>query len=328
MADDTILDIDDTGAPGRKLQDARIILEALDFPRAQLNDRSALTLLALLDMRPAKSWQDAQAPLIGITPIMKWAQAHYGVTYAPNSRESFRKDTMHHFAEAALAVQNPDQPGRATNSPKWCYQIEPRAFELLRHFGTDTWDTQLAAYKQERQGLRLRYAKGREMQLIPVVIGEGQEVKLSPGKHSELIKDIIEKFGGRYAPAGKVLYVGDTGDKWGYFNTEALKQLGVTVDSHGKMPDVVIHDEARNWLLLIESVTSRGPVDGKRHDELARLFSGATAGLVYVTAFPTRRDMARYLSEISWETEVWVAEAPDHLIHFDGKRYLGPYDKI
>ncbi len=106
---------------------------------------------------------------------------------------------------------------------------------------------------------------------------------------------------------------------------ETAISLTEMVDSHGKMPDVFIHDQARNWLLLIESVTSRGPVDGKRHDELARLFRGSTAGLVYVTAFPTRRDMARYLSEISWETEVWVAEAPDHLIHFDGKRYLGPY---
>lgn len=119
---------------------------------------------------------------------------------------------------------------------------------------------------------------------------------------------------------------GDTGDKWGYSDAALLSDLDVDVDSHGKMPDVVLYDAERNWLLLVESVTSHGPVDGKRHAELAQLFSGAKAGLVYVTAFPTRSIMARYLGEIAWETEVWVAEAPSHLIHFDGERFLGPYD--
>ena len=107
-----------------------------------------------------------------------------------------------------------------------------------------------------------------------------------------------------------------------------LCKLGVTVDAHGKMPDVVIYYPDRNWLLLVESVTSHGPVNGKRHDELAHLFSGSSAGLVYVTAFPSRALMARYLAEIAWETEVWVAEAPSHLIHFNGDRFLGPYDNI
>lgn len=327
MADQTILDLDDSGERGRKLRQARAVLEALDFPRGQLNDRTALSLLALIDLRPEQSWQDAKSPLIGITPIMKWCEVHYEVIYAPNSRETFRKESVQPFVEAALAVQNPDKPDRATNSPKWCYQIAPDAFELLRTFGTGDWAAHLTAYKQERQGLRLRYAKEREMQKVPVGIGEGKEIKLSPGKHSELIKGIIEEFGRRYAPGGKVIYVGDTGDKWGYFDTDLLEQLGVMVDSHGKMPDVVIYDQTRDWLLLIESVASSGAVTGKRHDELARSFKNATTGLVYVTAFPTRREMARYLSDISWETEVWVAEAPDHLIHFDGKRYLGPYVK-
>src|SRR4051812_41094114 len=134
MADQTILDIDDTSERGRKLREARTILEILDFPRAQLNDRSALTLLALLDMRPDTPWKDALAPLIGITPIMDWSRNHYGVTYAPNTRETFRRQTMHQFVEAVLAVQNPDKLDRPVNSPKWCYQIEPRALDLLGTF--------------------------------------------------------------------------------------------------------------------------------------------------------------------------------------------------
>jgi hypothetical protein len=160
---------------------------------------------------------------------------------------------------------------------------------------------------------------------VPVEIAPGREIKLSPGEHSELIRAVIEDFAPRFAPGAVPIYAGDTGEKWGYFDPVLLATLGVKVDAHGKMPDVVLHHPARNWLLLVESVTSHGPVDGKRHAELAKLFAGAKAGLVYVTAFPNRVVMGRYLGEIAWETEVWVADAPSHLIHFDGERFLGPY---
>lgn len=118
--------------------------------------------------------------------------------------------------------------------------------------------------------------------------------------------------------------IGDTGKKWGFFNRELLTSLGVEVDDHGKMPDVVIYYRPQQWLLLIESVTSHGPIDGKRYDELSQLFSTTSCGLVYVSAFPTKRIMNRYLPVISWETEVWIADAPSHLIHFNGLRFLGP----
>jgi len=124
-----------------------------------------------------------------------------------------------------------------------------------------------------------------------------------------------------------LIYVGDTGEKWGYFDAVLLSKLGVSVDAHGKMPDVVLYYPERNWLLLIESVTSHGPVDGKRHTELSQLFASATSGLVYVTAFPNRAIMSRYVGAIAWETEVWVADASSHLIHFNGERFLGPHTR-
>ncbi len=112
-----------------------------------------------------------------------------------------------------------------------------------------------------------------------------------------------------------------------YFDKEGLANLGVTIESHGKIPDVIIHYTEKNWLVLIEAVTSHGPIDGKRKDELKRLFSNSHAGLVFVTAFLTRGAMVRYLQEISWETEVWVADHPTHLIHFNGDRFLGPHEE-
>jgi hypothetical protein len=307
------------------IEAAQRIIIALGLPRAQRNERSALSLLALLNITPGKTWADAENPLVGITPIMDWAREHYGKEYAPNTRETFRRQTMHQFCDAGIALYNPDKPGRPVNSPKAVYQIEPVALALLRTFGSPAWHDRLAAYLAERETLIACYAKERGQNRVPVEIAPGNKITLSPGEHSELIQAIIENFAPRFAPGGVLVYAGDTGDKWGYFDAPLLTELGVNIDSHGKMPDVVLHYTAKNWLLLIESVTSHGPVDGKRHIELAKLFTGSTAGLVYVTAFPNRTAMSRYLGEIAWETEVWVADAPSHLIHFNGERFLGPY---
>ncbi|EER5061536.1 restriction endonuclease [Escherichia coli] len=307
------------------IEAAQQIIASLGLPRAQQNERSALCLLALLNLTPGKAWADAENPLVGITPIMNWVREHYGKVYAPNTRETFRRQSMHQFCAAGVALYNPDKPDRPVNSPKAVYQIEPTALSMLRTFGTPAWHDSLARYLAGRETLITRYAKEREQNRIPVEIAAGQQITLSPGEHSELIRAIIEDFAPRFAPGSVLVYAGDTGEKWGYFDAPLLAGLGVNVDSHGKMPDVVLHFTAKNWLLLVESVTSHGPVDGKRHAELARLFAGSTAGLVYVTAFPNRSIMGRYLGEIAWETEVWVADAPSHLIHFNGVRFLGPY---
>ncbi len=161
--------------------------------------------------------------------------------------------------------------------------------------------------------------------MIPLRI-RSESFTLTPGAHSLLIKAIIEEFGPRFTPGAEVLYIGDTGSKIAHFYAEGFAALGLALDMHGKFPDVVLHYQEMNWLLLIEAVTSHGPVDAKRHVELKALFSQANAGLVYVTAFPNRQVMARYLPEISWETEVWVADSPTHLIHFNGENFFGPHD--
>lgn len=312
-------------AAKQKIDEALEILSAIGMPRGQQNERSALTLLALLELKPEMPWAKAKNPLMGITPIMDFCRDHYGRQYAPNTRETFRRQTMHQFVNAGLAVPNPDDPSRPVNSPKFCYQVEPVALELLRTYGSPAWADNLKAYLGSVETLRQRYARARELKMVPVTLAEGKEIYLTPGDHSRLVKAIIDEFAPRFVPGGHVIYVGDTGDKWRYFDRESLQALGISVDIHGKMPDVVIHHVEKDWLVLIEAVTSHGPVNAKRREELDTLFQAARSGLVYVTAFLTRSDMARYIGEISWETEVWVQEASSHLIHFDGNRFLGPY---
>jgi adenine-specific DNA-methyltransferase len=316
---------DDPLLAQRQVREALAALRELGFPRPQLNERSALTLLALLDLKPGSPWAEATSPLRGITPMMEFFAQHYGKLYKPNTRETVRRQTVHQFLDAGLIVANPDDPARPVNSPKAVYQIEPAALSLLRSYGTPEWPRKLYAYQADVVSLRQRYAQERAMQRVPVQLGTGELLSLSPGGQNTLVKLVIDEFAARFTPGCEVLYVGDTDEKFAYFAEARARQLGVAVDVHGKMPDVMLYDPGRDWLVLIEAVTSHGPIDAKRRTDLAALFAGARPGLVYVTAFLTRQAMREYLPVISWETEVWVAESPSHLIHFNGERFLGPY---
>lgn len=310
-----------------RIQEALSVLVDLGMPRAQQNERSALCLLAILDLTPEKAWADAGNPLMGITPIMDWARKHYKKNYAPNTRETVRRQTIHQFVQAGIALYNPDRPDRPVNSPHAVYQVEPNCLAVLRVFGSPNYKKNLAAYLAQRETLAEKYAKRREMKMVPLVVAKGQKVRLSPGEHSELIRAICEEFGPRFVPGGRLVYAGDTGEKWGYYDQELLASLGVKVGHHGKMPDVVIYYPEKDWLILAEAVTSHGSIDAKRHQELIELFKNCKAGLVFVSAFPDRRTFTRYLEAISWETEVWIADNPSHIIHFNGARFLGPYPK-
>jgi hypothetical protein len=309
----------------RRVAEAQAILAAVGLPTEQQNERAALTLLALLDLSPQRLWVTASDPLRGVTPIMEFVAQYYEKKWKPNTRETVRRFTLHQFEQAGLVIANPDQPDRPTNSPKYCYQIESRALAAIRKFGTPEWDNALRRYLTDARTLAQRYTQMRDMQRIPLDIASGVTIKLSPGGQNTLVEKIINEFCPRFTPACKPIYIGDTDKKWAYFDADYLRGLGVVVEAHGKMPDVVVHFTEKNWLVLIEAVTSHGPVNPKRLTELRSLFASSKAGLVFVTAFLNRRSLLQYLGEIAWETEVWVADAPDHMIHFNGERFLGPY---
>jgi hypothetical protein len=202
---------------------------------------------------------------------------------------------IHVFESREDAFRDDDvlQENVILNSPKAVYQIEAGALEVLRTVGSKEWDKALRTYLTSVETLKKRYAREREMKRIPLMLAGGKEITLSPGGQNVLVKEIVDQFCPRFTPGGQPIYVGDTDEKWAYFDKELLRKLGVEVDSHGKMPDVVIYFEEQGWLVLIEAVTSHGPVNAKRRGELATLFKGCKAGLVYVTAFLTRRAMGR-----------------------------------
>ncbi len=312
-------------AAKRKLEEAEGILKALGLPAEQQNERSALTLLALLGLKPSDAWSAASSPALGITEMMDLFAEHYGKKYAPNSRETVRRFTIHQFVQAGLALQNPDDPNRAVNSPNNVYQVPDAVLEMLRCFGSGKWDSRVRAFLTSQPALLSRYEQHRKLRRLSVTVEPGKCIELTPGGQNVLVKRIVEEFCPHFTPGAQLIYVGDTGDKEAYLNASALAAIGVTMDQHGKMPDVLVLHRERNWLVLIEAVTSHGPVNPKRHAELKDLFRKSSAGLVFVTAFLDRKTLLKYLKDIAWETEVWVAESPTHLIHFNGERFLGPY---
>lgn len=309
-----------------KIAEAQEILKALGLPSAQQNDMSALTLLALCSIKEDTPWADATRTSQHITKeIMAFVNENYkaDAPYAPNTRETFRRQVLHQFIQAGVANYNPDDPTLPVNSPKAHYAITEEALEVAKSYGTKNWDSRTQQFAVEYEILRDKYAAERDMHRIPLVI-EGNEYYLSPGAHNEVQAAVVEEFAPRFAPGGKLLYIGDTEDKDLYVNAAGLEVLNLPITEHSKLPDIVISDDKRGWLFLIEVVTSHGPVSAKRVVELEEFTKNCPFGIVYVTAFPNAREFKKHVDEIAWETEVWLSDTPDHMIHFNGDRFIGP----
>lgn len=308
------------------ISDARAILKALGLPKAQTNERAAIVLLALLDLHPGRTWADAQAPLLGIRPVMDYAAEHLGKKWAENTRETVRRFTVHQFVQGGVCLRNPDDLTRATNSPDTVYQISPTLLGVLRQYGGSTWNASLTEYLAVAGRLAEQYAAARNVERIHLNVEGIPGLTLTPGGQNPLVRAILDEFLAIFVRDAYPVYIGDTGAKLAWFNKDYLRELGVEIQSHGQIPDVVLHDRERDWLILIEAVTSHGPMNAKRLKELKGLFAGSQAGLVFVTAFLSRKVFTKYLADIAWETEVWIAEDPTHMIHFNGERFLGPYE--
>ena len=307
-----------------KIDEARDILEQLGLPPAQRNDISCLTLLALTGLSEDDAWSQADKPSCTIHQILVFMRDTYGRDYAENTREVVRRQVIHQLEQARVLDRNPDEPGLPTNSPRTHYGLTDEALGVMRLYGTGGWDSGLGSFRSRHGVLLEIYQRRRRMLEIPIRTSTGEEIRLSPGRHNRLQAQVVTDFGPKFAPGALLLYLGDAANKLLHLDGESLAQIGVQITEHDKLPDVVLYDEDREWLYLIEAVTSHGPVNPKRVEELEVTLKNCTATRVYVSAFPDFREFKRHVDRIAWETEVWIAEIPDHLIHFNGDKFLGP----
>lgn len=308
-----------------KIQEAQVILRELGLPDSQQNEISGYTLLALCNIKENDKWSKAFRRSHGISKgIMNFISENYQKEYAPNTRETFRRQVLHQFVQAGVADYNPDIPDLPVNSPRAHYAISEIALETIKTYRTKNWKKSLENFTSKIGALKVKYSKDREMSRIPLKLSDGGVLMLSLGKHNEVQVAVVEEFASRFAQGSTLLYVGDTENKDLHIDKATLEKIGIPITEHSKLPDIVIYDESKNWLYLIEAVTSHGPMNPKRIVELEDFLKNCKAGKIYVSAFPDFSEFKKHTTEIAWDTEVWIMEFPEHMIHFNGDRFLGP----
>ena len=302
-----------------KLEEAKNILNELKVPPKQQSDLCGYVILAMADIKKNDEWANATNKWIRIHDVIAFIRDFYEVSYAENSRETFRKQAMHHFRNAAFIEDN----GKATNSPNYRYRLTDEMLLLVKTFQSNQWEEQKNNFLKSHQNLIDLYSSKKAVRKMPVKIN-GDDFTFSPGKHNQLQKLIIEEFATRFAENSECLYVGDTIQKDLVKNEEKLKELGFEITLHDKMPDVVLYSEDKNWIYFIESVTSVGAMEPKRIKEIEEMTENVSAGKIYVTAFLDFKTFKKFSESLAWETEVWIADMPDHMIHLNGDKFLGP----
>jgi len=302
-----------------KLDEAKKFLNSIGMPPAQQTDICCYVLLSMANIKKNDVWVSATNKWIRIHDIIQFTGENYQIIYAENSRETFRKQAIHHFRIAALVEDN----GKATNSPNYRYRLTAEVLSLLKTINTSEWDENFSEFISNHTSLIDIYKSKKVMTMMEVKINN-EDFNFSPGKHNELQKAIIEEFAPRFAPNSECLYVGDTIAKDLVKNVEKLSELGFEITLHDKMPDVVLYREDKNWIYFIESVTSVGPMDSKRIFEINNMTQDVTAGKIYVTAFLDFKTFKLFSETLAWETEVWIADMPDHMIHLNGDKFIGP----
>jgi type II restriction enzyme len=320
----------------KKLKEALQLLSDLGLPEKQQNDRSALSLLALANIKKTTKWADATQISMSIAGskdgqgkyprVMQFINKNYSAvrTYKENSRESFRDETIKPFVQAGICEHNPEEPGLSPNSKNNHYRLTIEVLKVIRSFGSSGYASELSEFKKVVGTLSDKYAKARNLLKVPIKFSDGQEFQFAPGAHNELQAAIIKDFAATFAHDSVVVYIGDTADRGAKMDKTLLLELNIPIGLDSKLPDVILYDRSRDWLFLIEAFTSVGPMSPQRIIDLEKLLSKCKSGKIYVTAFPNKAIFRSRVAEIAWETEVWIADNPTHLIHFNGDKFLGP----
>ncbi len=307
------------------IKQTRDLLIDLGMDKERSNERSAMTFLALAHLDSNSAWSDATNEMYTTRQIMDWIRDRLGQDYAANTRETIRRFTLHQFSAGGLVEQNADQPDRPINSPKWNYRLTPGLIPLIHAIGTAEYKGKLDEFLGGIETWKQQQEEIRTMNKVPVELPDGTGVMLSAGGQNVLIKAMVEEFCPRYAPGGQVLYVDDTDHTFRTEQGALMESIGIQVPERGKAPDLVVWLEDRQWLYLMEACSTHGPIDVMRKRELIELFAPQKDKLVFVSCFPDRAVMRQYLADLAWETEAWCASDPDHMIHLDGERFIGPY---
>lgn len=276
-----------------------------------------------------ESFKEAKSVMNGYFPttreIIKFENSHYGEQISSGSYDDIRRKDLKPLIDEGLVVNSSVLDQAATNNPKRGYTLSAPFANLIKVYGTSKWEKQLAYFIDVHQKAKEELARKRAMERIPVTLPSGVTLELSTGEHNLLQKKIVEEFLSLFGMGAEVLYIGDSTDKYLHRDTEALQQLHITLE-HGTLPDIVAYSREKNLLFLIEAYHSSNPMNGERVSTLKQLVVDSGANVVFVTAFLNKLEGLKHLKEIAWETEVWFANEPEHMIHLNGCKFLKVYN--
>jgi type II restriction enzyme len=311
-----------------RLEEARIALLAMGLPKLtkRAETTRALAVLSCSGLKPASAWKSAQDVIshsLTTRQIITFVNQYYGERIAAGSYDDVRRSWLKDPRNANIVVIN--KPDSSQNDPTRAWGLSPLAAEVLRQVGTSKWENVLKDWFQSSGHLATEMKQIRNLNRTEVSLPDGSVIQMGPGPHNALIKAINEEFLPRYGYSPLVLYVGDAETRTIIKDEETLKKVGFFELNDGELPDVVAYSPSKNWLYLIEAVTSSGPISYSRREKFKRLLKDCTAELIFVTSFPDKQIMRKHLDDLAWETEVWLSSDPDHLIHLNGDKFLGPY---
>ena len=316
------------------INDALHLLACLGLPfkdrTSRALERTALTILTLTDVKTRGGWANAKDLADGrkltTREIVRHRRKTFGEDISDGSYDDVRRADLERVYLAGL-VQT-DDPTKDQNDGTRRYGLNPEFSGIVRAFGNPGWEADASAFVQERGSLALRLSQPRILPKTEIALPSGEMLAFLGGAHNKLQKAIIEEFLPRFGKGAEVLYVGEPAKKYSYFNKSGLQALKFFDIEQSKLPDVIAYSTEQNWIFLIEAVYTSGPISAERRMVLCELLKDCSARAVYVTAFPDRATFRRFAPDIAWETEVWIACDPDHMIHFDGEKFLGPYEAL
>ncbi len=312
----------------KTINEALEILESVGIPMNTKTERGlermAVCFLAVAGV--TKDWKKAKENAnLKSRDIINIVNKNFDENISSGSYDDIRRKDLKLLVLADIVINSGVNKGSATNDPTRGYALHPDFKKLIVTYKTDTWSNALKAFNKNRPSLSEILSRKRNIEKIPVKLPSGLPLELSLGEHNVLQKAIIEEFLPRYGSDCSVLYIGDTSNKSLHIETEELKKLNFFELSHDELPDIIAYSKKNNWLYLIEAVYSSGPMSETRVLELRKLLKDCPAELIFVTAFLTRNDFRKWQIDIAWETEVWTADHPDHVVHFNGHKFLGAY---
>lgn len=310
------------------INEALDILESVGIPLSKKSERAlermAMCFLAVADVTTA--WKQAKCDTnLRSRDIIQFINKHFDETISSGSYDDIRRKDLALPVLAGIVINTGVGKGSATNDPTRSYALHPDFHQLILTYKTKQWKTRLAVFCEGRTKLKDVIEGKRSIEKIPVILPGGQQLELSPGRHNVLQKAVVQEFLPRFGCGCEVLYIGDTSNKSLHLQHDKLRAVGFFELAHEKLPDVVAYCETKNWLFLVEAVHSSGTMSVTRVAALKQMLTNCKADLIFVTAFQTQVDFKKWILDIAWETEVWIADIPDHLIHFNGHKFLGAY---